>query len=200
MFHRGHTASIPAGAADASVDSAAGIPVDAPVCIPARIPVRRAAGFTLIETMITVLVVSILAAVAIPNYAEHVRRGAIPVAHANLADLRLRLEQYYQSNRNFGTVAAAPAPAPAPAPVGTTPASDCGSPGLLATYNVPGAQFVYSCRLSDAGQNYVATATGNAGAANGHVYTIDAANARATALFKNKAKSSDCWLVKGDEC
>lgn len=45
---------------------------------------KNARGFTLIELMITVAVVAILAAIALPNYQEYVRRGYRSEARAGL--------------------------------------------------------------------------------------------------------------------
>ena len=62
---------------------------------------RSFAGFTLIEVMITVAVVAILAAVALPNYFDYITRSRIVEAKTNLADMRTRLEQYFLDNRAY---------------------------------------------------------------------------------------------------
>lgn len=58
-------------------------------------------GFTLIEVMITVLIISILAAVALPAYNDYVIRSKLAEAHSLLADQRVRMEQFFQDNRTY---------------------------------------------------------------------------------------------------
>ena len=58
-------------------------------------------GFTLIEVMITVAVIAILAAVALPSYIEYVTRSRLVEAKTNLSDMRTRLEQYFLDNRAY---------------------------------------------------------------------------------------------------
>lgn len=136
-------------------------------------------GFTLIELMITVAIIGILAAVALPSYKDYVRRGQLPEATSALAALRIKMEQYYQDNRNFGT-------------------NGCGN----GTVNLGGAsKFTISCETSNSGQGYTLTATGSAGQAVGHVYTLNQGNAQATTKFKGEdVNGKNCWLMKGDEC
>lgn len=58
-------------------------------------------GFTLIEMMITVAIVAILAAVALPNYRDYVIRGRLVDATNALSGTRARMEQFYQDNRTY---------------------------------------------------------------------------------------------------
>jgi len=144
-------------------------------------------GFTLIEVMVTVAIVGILAAVAIPAYSDYVRRGSLPEAFSQLSDYRLKMEQYYQDNRNYG---------------GSACADGTGAPGW-SNFAPNGARnFGYGCAVTGSGQGYTITATGKTGTASaGHVYTLDQANLQATTSFKGAAVSGkNCWLVKGSEC
>ena len=67
----------------------------------------RARGFTLIEVMITVVIVAILAAVAYPSYQDYVRRGNRSAAQTFMMTIAQRQEQYLLSNRSYATTVAA---------------------------------------------------------------------------------------------
>ena len=62
---------------------------------------RAERGFTLIELMIVVLVISILGMISVPSYRDHVRRGAVEEVTAALSTGRVAIEQYFLDNRTF---------------------------------------------------------------------------------------------------
>lgn len=54
----------------------------------------RSSGFTLIELMITVAVIAILAAIALPSFNEQVRKSRRSTALADVGALQLSLEKW----------------------------------------------------------------------------------------------------------
>ncbi len=60
-------------------------------------------GFSMIELLIAVAIIGILAAVAVPNYAEHVRRAQRGDATLSLTDLAARMERYYTETNTYAT-------------------------------------------------------------------------------------------------
>jgi type IV pilus assembly protein PilE len=70
----------------------------------------RALGFTLIEALIVVVMISILAALALPSYQSYVKKSRARAAGADLGALALNLENVRQLQLNYppyaqGTVA-----------------------------------------------------------------------------------------------
>lgn len=55
-------------------------------------------GFTLVELIVTVSIIAILAAIAIPAYVGQQKRATRSEAYSNLSALRLLEEQYYAEN------------------------------------------------------------------------------------------------------
>lgn len=141
---------------------------------------RQSSGFTLIELMITVAIIGILSAVAIPAYTDYVTRGKIPEATSALASMRIRLEQFYQDNRNYGS-----------------DDDNCGVP------NPTSDNFTYDCDwgAGGTGQFYTITASGVAGRGmGGFAYTIDQAGSRQTtalpAAWGTAPPAIPCWVTK----
>ena len=61
----------------------------------------KLSGFTLIELMITVAILAIVAAVAIPSYTNYVDRGKRAEARTALLDIAARQERFYSNNRQY---------------------------------------------------------------------------------------------------
>ena len=55
---------------------------------------KKHKGFTLIELMITILVVAILASIAIPSYRQYVIRANRTAAQATMMEIATRQQQY----------------------------------------------------------------------------------------------------------
>jgi type IV pilus assembly protein PilE len=145
-------------------------------------------GFTLIEVLMVVTILGVLLVIAVPAYNDYTSRAKIVEAHAQLSDIRVKMEQFYQDNRNYGT--------------GT-----CGTTaGGVTTVPMPNAKyFTYGCALGGGGQSFTLSALSKApalGAAAGdYTFTINEANAKATTKFKGAASTIGCWIVKkGDPC
>src|SRR6266513_470182 len=141
---------------------------------------RSATGFTLIEVMITVAIIAILAAVAIPSYTDYITRSKIQEATSSLLSMRVKVEQYFQDNRTFIGACAAGTVAPLPAGLKYFTIT---CPTLTAT--------LYTIR-ADGG-----IAGGDQTMAQ-FAFTIDQANTRQTALVPADwtLPATNCWVTK----
>jgi len=63
-------------------------------------------GFTLVELIITIAIISILAMIAIPAYVGQQRNATRSEAYQNLSALRLLEEQFFSDNSDYTATAA----------------------------------------------------------------------------------------------
>jgi type IV pilus assembly protein PilE len=133
-------------------------------------------GFTLIELMITVAVVAILAAVALPQYTNYIQRGKITEATSSLSELRLRAEKWFSDNRTYV--------------------------GFNQVIQNP-KYFTYACNPVTA-TAFTCTATGIATQGmGGFAYTITESNVRSSTFTSLPGwnNSATCWVTKkGETC
>jgi len=138
---------------------------------------KNAKGFTLVELMIVVAIIGILASIAMPYYGDYVTRGKLVDASTKLSDARIKLEQYYQDNRNYGSTAIV-----------------CGIAMPTSEY------FTFSCNWGTGGtdQSYLVTATGEINSI-AFAYTIDQNNVKTSTT--EWGNSTTCWIMrKGSTC
>lgn len=146
---------------------------------------HQAKGFTLIELLIVVAVLAIIASIAVPSYTQYITRGKIQEATSTLADLRVKMEQYYMDNRRYSTDAGG-----GTCGIGNNP---------VTTLNLQVKYFTFACApgTNKAGvgdQSYTSTATG----AGGFTFTIDQGNVKKTTAVASgwTLPASDCWVQK----
>jgi type IV pilus assembly protein PilE len=144
------------------------------------------AGFTLIELMITVAIVAILAAVALPAYTDYVLRGRLVEGTNTLSALRVQMEQYYLDNRTY---------------------KDADSSSFLSPCNkdkLPTLKyFTVTCPVLTK-TAYTLTATG-IGMTAGATYTVDQQNTMITTglptAWGAAPSKNQCWIMRrGETC
>ena len=134
---------------------------------------RKLRGFTFIELMVTVAIVSILTAVALPAYSSYVTRSRLSEAFTALAGVQLNAEQYWDSNHSY-----------------------------IAFARLPPTTANFSYALSAASDaSFTVTAKG-LGKLDGFLYTVDQSGGRATpGVPTGWTPSTTCWVDrKSGEC
>ena len=131
-------------------------------------------GFTLIELMITMVVIAILTAIALPSYTKYVVRGKVPNATATLATKRVQMEQWFQDNRAY-----------------------TGGPACTAD-TTSNKYFNFSCPVLTA-NTYTLQAAGKDTMA-GFTYTVNESNVKTSVITSPPAPSgwtgsTTCWVT-----
>ena len=138
-------------------------------------------GFTLIEILVTVAIIGILTAIAVPVYKDYVTRSKLSEAYAVLAGQRVKMEQFYQDLRTYTGACVAGTVAPP----------------------VTGQYFTYDCPTGIADQTYTITATGIAAQdTSGFSFRIDQSNNRTTvSVPAGWTNPNTCWTrTKDGKC
>ena len=148
--------------------------------------------------MIAVAIVGILAAVALPSYQSYLRRGQLQEAFANLSDYRIKMEQYYQDTKSYGTASGC-----ANDGTGTLPGSPTPGHPLWSTF-IPGSRkyFNYTCSTVSPFQTYTITADSDTplGGTHQYTYTINESGTKATTYYKAATSTAGCWLSSSASC
>ena len=129
------------------------------------------AGFTLLELIIAIAILSIIVAVAAPSYSQYVQRGKIAEALATLGNLSTQMEKNYLDFRQY-----------------------TGSDGNCAVGALNTENFDYTCASS--GQDYTWTATSSDGK---YIFSVNNNFNKVTLAFGGNTMSSvDCWMISED--
>jgi type IV pilus assembly protein PilE len=135
---------------------------------------QRNAGFTLIEIMVTVVIISILSAIALPAYKDYVVRSRLTEAFSALSAAQPNAEQYWSNKRSY---------------VGFAKANGLPDDTDNFAYTLPVATT----------SAYTILATGK-GKMNGFSYSIDQSGTRATVTVGTgwTKNAATCWTGRKD--
>jgi type IV pilus assembly protein PilE len=156
---------------------------------PAAAPQRAAAqGFTLIELMITVAIIAILVAIALPSYRSYILRGQLVDGTNLLSAGRANMERYFQDNRTYADVLPLLSPCDAAVPVA----------------NRTQGNFVLTCSVTPTAIAYTLLATGS-GPVNAVQYSVDQSGNQSTVSMGSTGWAipalNTCWIMKsGQTC
>lgn len=140
---------------------------------------KEGSGFTLIELMITVAIIGILSAIALPAYQDSVAKSRRAEAVASLTEAAQRLEVYFSQNGSYCAIA------------------DCSS-GYAAVFQtaIPssGAAYYNIARSGAAAANsFTLNATPAGAMAEDACGTLSITQAGVTAATGGSLSTAECW-------
>lgn len=142
-------------------------------------PHRRAAGFTLIELMVTVLIASILLTIAVPMYSAQMRQSRRTEARTALLQIGQREERFFSTNSAYSQLP-----------------SDLGYGG--AAWPMTVGTGYYTVSVTAAGSTYTATATPTTLGKQSNdtscaQFTLNQAGQQGATDSSNSDTSATCW-------
>lgn len=138
---------------------------------------KKQSGFTLIELMITVVIISIISAVALPTYRQYIITSRLTEAFSALSSAQAAAEQFWSNNRTYV--------------------------GFNTANGLPAATTNFTYALSNATTStFTLTATGVSNTVVGFSFTIDQNGNKATiAVPPGWGSPTGCWVNKqGGAC
>lgn len=119
---------------------------------------KKHSGFTLLELMVTVAIIAILAAIALPAYSNYIKRSEAKSAGANLVALSVVIEGKYLKTLSY---------------TDATTTSTAATQAYATAWQAPTDNFTYTASVTASSKMYTLTASGN-----GCTLTLDQANRR----------------------
>ena len=134
-------------------------------------------GFTLIELMIVVLIVGILSAIAYPSYQDYVRNSKLPEATSRLAELKNKMEYFFQDERTYN--------------------GGCAE-GSIKELLASTKNFKYTCQAS--GETYTLHAIGITNQVSAFDFSINQIGQKQTLSAPDGYGTGGCWVMNKNGC
>jgi type IV pilus assembly protein PilE len=148
---------------------------------------QRSGGFTLLEVLITVAIVGILAAIAVPSYGYFVTRSRIIEATTALGDIRSQMEKYFMDNRRYDN------------------GGVCGVETLafkpITAFNSSSKNFTITCPAGALTATTYSLQADGIGPMVGFRYIVDQTNTKSTGALPagwSLPNPNTCWALKKD--